>query len=187
MPKIPKIDYEKEWKKEYKNLKDRIRYAETEKGLRFEELPLPDKPEKITLEDIEKIKSLKGENLWKYATYEEYDYADEDEYDSYEENVLQGVEERLASFTPYDFASMYTGLWHEKYRDYLEGLLDMAIADEGREKVARRLENEGATRINEIVDQILTDSNGDRVDKAIQEFTNIIYNGAMHPVSEYGY
>lgn len=183
-----------EYNKEYRNLRDRIRYATKEKGLYFEELPLPvKKTENITQEDIEELRNLRGEDLWDLSSeydYAEYDYADYDEDDSFEDNVLKGVEERLEAFSPLDFPTQATGLWHEQYRDYLDGLLEMAIADEGRKEIATRLENVGATYINELVEKILTDSgNGaqQRIEQSIQEFSEIIYSGAMHPISEYGY
>ena len=185
---------QKEYQKELKNLKRRIRYAYKEKGLYFEELPIPDTPEKIKKKDIDELKNLRGEKLWELAeeensTYDEdeYDYADYEEDDEFEDNVLKGVEERIEAFSPYDFPTMFTGLWHEKNKEYIEGLLDMAIADEGRKNVAKRLEYEGGFYINELVDIILRDSDGDKVEKAIQEFSEIIYSGAMHPITEYGY
>lgn len=184
-----------QYEKEIKNLKRRIRYAYKQKGLIFEELPIPEAPSKITKKSIEEIKSLRGEKLWELASkynyeeddYDEYDYADYDEEDDFEDNVLKGVEERIQAFSPYDFPTMFTGLWHEKNKEYLEGLLDMAIADDGRKNIAKRLEYEGGFYINELVDIILRDSDGDKVEKAIQEFSEIIYSGAMHPISEYGY
>lgn len=186
-----------QYEKEIKNLKRRIRYAYKEKGLIFEELPIPETPHRITKKSIEEIKSLRGEKLWELASeynYDEddyeYDYADYDEDDSFEDNVLKGVEERLEAFSPLDFPTQATGLWHEQYRDYLDGLLQMGIADEGRKTIAIRLENVGATYINELVDKILTDSGTgaqQRIEQSIQEFSEIIYSGAMHPISEYGY
>lgn len=177
---------ETERRKEIRNLKRRLKKLE-EKGYKISDT--------FDLSDLTttEIHNLRGDTLIDFIEDNEYDeesediFADWDEKDSYEDNVLAGVEERIAAFSPYDFPSMYTGLWHEQNKDYLDGLLSMAIADEGREAVARRLQTEGSTRINELVDTILRDSDGDKVEKAIQEFSEIIYSGAMHPVSEYGY
>lgn len=185
-----------EWEREIKNLKRRISYATHTKGLYFEELPIPDKPKRITKQAIERLKEIRGEKLWSLSSpysYDEWeeddvlDYADYYETDNFEENVLKGVEERIANFSVYDFDSMFTGLWHEQNKDRIEGLLEMAIEDEGRTTVAYRMEIAGSTRMNELIDKILKDSDGSEVETSIQEFSEIIYSGAMHPISEYGY
>ena len=165
-----------QYEKELKNLKRRIKYAETEKGLRFEEIPIPEKPEKIYKKDIEKLKSLRGENLWKYATYQEY----EDEEPYINDLILQNVEELLNSFDPTDFGNPYLAHLHIMNHDQLSGLLEMAIADYGRDVVAQRLNNYGS-QVIDLVDRGMYDSgdHGQTAQDAIAEFSRIINNGAI--------
>lgn len=65
---------------------------------------------------------------------------------------------------------------HKKYHDktVLEEMLDTYTTNYGESAVAERLEKEGSVRINEIVNQILYDSENETVSANLREFGEIL-------------
>lgn len=151
-------------------------------------------------EELEREREQELRDYYRYYSEDEYEEQSEDDYyssfnddeleDYYiDEAILNGIEDRISSFSEFDFPTMWTARYHAQNKDQLEGLLEMAIADEGRQEIARRLNSYGnATEINEIVDRIMYDSNDNSVRPALQQFAEIIYGGALtQQASEYGY
>ena len=79
MPKSKKSSrYYTEYMRERRNLQRRIRTAQ-KRGFVFDETPLPSKPKNITKSSVEKLRNIRGESLYKKASY----------YVGYEGEVLQ--------------------------------------------------------------------------------------------------
>ena len=189
------------YQKEIQKLKRRIKTAEKAGYIFPDEIKIP--------RSTKQVHELRGNKLYSKATgytsksgeyFEtpptakekrriEKDYR-ESQYYGYEweepqinDEILLGIEERMETIE-YELLSMGMSegayQYHIYNRDYLRGLLDLAIADEGRDVVARRLNSYGdATHINELVDRICLDSDDSKVQASITEFSRIIFNGSI--------
>lgn len=82
---------QQEYNREIKNLKSRIKQAE-KKGYKFSNFQFPERPERITKKDIQSIKNIRGEELYKQADEKE-DYIPD-------YNFLQSLTDKIDELIP---------------------------------------------------------------------------------------
>ena len=185
--KTPK--YVAEYKKELANLRKRIRYAYKEKGLIFEELPIPATPEKIRKKDINKLKSLRGEKLWKHATVKQYeDVRDEEEYQQEESRGYVSKESLynlISIVSDVDTSGIKKEYNKERAVEHgytLYGILTEAISTYGEDEVARRVDNH-SPEIMELAERYIYayKEPQELIESAFNLFIEYINDGAMTP------
>lgn len=133
-----KIDYQKELTQEYKrelrNLKSRISYANKRYGLSIDFDITP--PDKITKQSVRNVKAIRGETLLAYADPEVQRGSD---------LGMQVITEIRATLASFDESAFRSAMHREKKRNLTNTLSDRfedVIQAEGYETVSKRLENE---------------------------------------------
>ena len=197
--KTPK--YEQEYKRELKNLRARIRYAYNEKGLIFEELPIPVTPDKIKKKDIKELKSLRGEKLWKYATVKQYedirdtdDYKEEEEKGYVNKENLATLMDILLNVDTSQIKKDYNKERAVQHGGTLYGILMNAISSDGEDAVAERV-NYHSPDIMEIAERYIYayKQSSDETQICLNQFVEYITGGALTPTQaqsisdDYGY
>lgn len=198
----------KQYQKELKNLKQRIRRAE-KAGYSFDSI-IPNKPKRVTQKTLERLRNIRGDVLYKKAqTYtsplgeilskpptskekrrieresKKYrDVRDEIEYGEdiryINDEILRSAEEKIDEFDLADFPSLYVYQFHAVNRDYAKAVVYNAIADDGRDAIAQRLNSvTTATEINSLIEKILYASDANEVQYAKNRFTELLLGRAL--------
>ncbi len=183
--------------REIKNLKRRINYA-IHKGYTFDVDVIPKQEFDETDEEyIERLHNLRGEELWGKGDYYEWDDNEDDEEPYNDDLILFTLETVLDSFDPSAFRNNYSLMVGRYKRDVIKSHYESALALEGRENLANRLNQiSTALEIWDIANHAIYDSDSiqsadDNPDlKKMLEILNarpLTQNEAIEISSDYGY
>lgn len=182
------------WKKELKRLQQFIRRAK-KRGYIFPDDVIPETPKRITKKQLLKIKGINPQTLYSQAEFHNPDTGETlsgIEGRKFERKrsarkaqatkiflprqrdlVLQNIIDLINQFTP---SSLWSDYWTQKKetdKNKLQSLLDNAIAQEGADVVAERLQNY-AGDIERIINSILYGSDEEQLQFDMVEFATII-------------
>lgn len=182
------------WKKELKRLQQFIRRAK-KRGYIFPDDVIPETPKRITKKQLLKIKGINPQTLYSQAEF--YNPTTGETISGVEgrkferkrsarkaqatkiflprqrDLVLQNIIDLINQFTP---SSLWSDYWTQKKetdKNKLQSLLDNAIAQEGADVAAERLQNY-AGDIERIINSILYGSDEEQLQFDMVEFATII-------------
>lgn len=184
------------WDKEVKRLQRFIMSLE-KRGYYFEEPIIPEKPKRVSKKALSELQNLKGNRIYVQANYinpqtgeilsgiegkkvekqlkSEYQQAIYNEVDI----VLQRIIQLINEWYPQDYWSIYFEEQKRNDKDLLLNMLNDAIADEGREEVARRLQANSNGDLERLTNSILYSSDEEQVNYDIIIFANYLKGGNL--------
>lgn len=194
--KMAKITNKVLWDKEVKRLQRFINRLE-KRGYYFDESIIPEKPKRVSKQALSTLQRLKGNRIYVQANYinpqtgevlsgiegkkvekqlkSEYQQSIYNEADIILSNIIRLINE----WYPQDYWSIYFEEQKRNDKDLLLNMLDEAIAIEGREETARRLQANSNGDLERLTNSILYSSDEDQVNYDIVVFASYLKGGNL--------
>lgn len=184
------------WDKEVKRLQRFINRLE-KRGYYFDEPIIPEKPKRVSKKALSALQSLKGNRIYVQANYinpqtgeilsgiegkkvekqlkSQYQQPVYSEADIILRNIIQLINE----WYPQDYWSIYFEEQKRNDKDLLLNMLNEAIASEGREEVAKRLQENSNGDLERLTNSILYSSDEQQVNYDIVVFASYLKGGNL--------
>ena len=184
------------WDKEVKRLQRFINRLE-KRGYYFDESIIPEKPKRVSKQALSALQNLKGNRIYVKANYinpqtgeilggiegkkVEKQLKSEYQRPIYNESdiILQNIIRLIDEWYPQDYWSIYFEEQKRNDKDLLLNMLNDAIAREGREEVARRLQANSNGDLERLTNSILYSSDEEQVNYDIVIFANYLKGGNL--------